>query len=440
MSEEGTANDERTVRDEAIGHPVRDVYVEVLSGDASVCSAQSADEPIAIGSAEGNGIQLRDRTVSRYHVEVRRGADGIEVRDLGSTNGTHVGDVLLRGSVATVRSGAVLRVGSSELRVTEGETRFVPAARERVRLGPLFGRSDVMLRLMDKVEQLAASDVPVLIVGESGTGKEVTARALHETGARADRPFVTVDCGAVAANLFESTLFVHEKGAFTGADRQRRGAFERAGDGVLFLDEIGELLPEQQVALLGVLERRRFVRVGGSQELPFRGRIVAATNRDLREAVNQGTFRLDLFYRLAIVTLALPPLRERSDDIPLLIERFLREEGSDKSAKDVFGARLGELIRHSWPGNARELRNVVAGALAIGEVPDLLPIAPAASPAGNLLALPYKKAKATLTHDFERRYVEQLLQKTGGNVAKAARDARMNRSYLIELLRKHGLK
>ena len=220
------------------------------------------------------------------------------------------------------------------------------------------------------------------------------------------------------------------------------GAFERAGTGTLFLDEIGELLPEQQVALLGVLERKRFVRVGGTTELPFRGRVVAATHRDLRAGVNQGTFRLDLFYRLAVVTLSLPPLRERSEDIPLLIERFLREEGDERSPTEAFGEKLKDLLRHPWPGNARELRNVVAGALAIGEVPELMPpVAPSEGDVvGGALSLPYKDAKARVTAEFELRYVKHLLEQTDGNVAKAARTARMNRSYLIELLRKHGLK
>ncbi len=435
--------DDRTIPQQMMGGvPVRDLRVDVLSGPEAGKSVISEHDPISVGTAEGNGIRLSDRMVSRYHLEVGRSGDRISLIDLGSTNGTHVGEVLVSDSRVTVRSGAIVRIGESELRVSEGAARMVPAAPERARLGPLFGRSEAMLRIMDKLEHLAHSDVSVLVIGESGTGKEVTARALHEISARTSQPFVTVDCGAVAPNLFESTLFGHERGSFTGADRQHRGAFERAGTGTLFLDEIGELLPEQQVALLGVLERKRFVRVGGSQELPFRGRIVAATHRDLRAGVNQGTFRLDLFYRIAVVTLALPPLRDRSEDIPLLIERFLREEGDERTPQEAFGSKLKDLLRHPWPGNARELRNVVVGALAIGEMPELMPIPQSAqgATADAALALPYKEAKAQITSEFELRYVKHLLAQTGGNVAKASRVARMNRSYLIELLRKHGLK
>lgn len=424
------------------GVPVRDLRVDVLSGPEAGQSVISDHDPISVGTAEGNGVRLSDRTVSRYHLEVGRSGDRISLIDLGSTNGTHVGEVLVADSRVTVRSGAIVRVGETEIRVSEGAARMVPASPERARLGPLFGRSEPMLRIMDKLEQLAHSDVSVLVLGESGTGKEVTARALHEISPRAEAPFVTVDCGAVSPNLFESALFGHERGAFTGADRQHQGAFERAANGTLFLDEIGELLPEQQVALLGVLERKRFVRVGGTTELPFRGRVIAATHRDLRAGVNQGTFRLDLFYRIAVVTLALPPLRERSEDIPLLIERFLREEGDERSPVEAFGDKLQDLLRHPWPGNARELRNVVAGALAIGEVPDLMPVPSDGDVdlVASALGLPYKEAKALVTSEFEQRYVKHLLEQTEGNVAKAARTARMNRSYLIELLHKHGLK
>ena len=435
-------SDDRTVPQQMMGGvPVRDLRVDVLSGAEAGEVAISERDPITIGSAEGNTIRLTDRTVSRYHLEVGRAGDRIALLDLGSTNGTYVGEVRIADGGVTVRSGAIVRVGDSELRVSEGAARMVTASPERARLGPLFGRSPAMLRVMDKLEQLAESEASVLIIGESGTGKEVTARALHEISARADAPFVTIDCGAITPNLFESTLFGHERGAFTGAERQHRGAFERAEAGTLFLDEIGELLPEQQVALLGVLERKRFVRVGGTQEVPFRGRVVAATHRDLRAGVNQGTFRLDLFYRIAVVTLALPPLRERSEDIPLLIERFLREEGDERSPKEAFGDRLKDLLRHPWPGNARELRNVVVGALAIGELPELMPsLAGAGDVVETALSLPYKEAKARVTATFEERYVKHLLELCEGNVAKAARTARMNRSYLIELLHKHGLK
>ncbi|MCZ7683815.1 MAG: sigma 54-interacting transcriptional regulator [Sandaracinaceae bacterium] len=234
----------------------------------------------------------------------------------------------------------------------------------------LIGRSEVMRRAMAWVKRAARSDASVLLVGESGTGKELVARAIHDDGKRAEQPFVTVDCGALAPTLVASELFGHEKGAFTGADRQRAGALEMANHGTLFLDEIGELPSELQPALLGALERRTFRRVGGQAEVPVDVRVIAATNRDLRSEVNSGGFRLDLYYRLAVLRLELPPLRARTGDVVLLIEHFLRERGSPGPVSELFSeAELAELSRHHWPGNVRELRNLVEATLALGAPP-----------------------------------------------------------------------
>jgi DNA-binding NtrC family response regulator len=296
---------------------------------------------------------------------------------------------------------------------------------------------------MAQAARVAKIDVPVLLLGESGTGKELIARALHDEGSRAGEPFVTVDCGAITPTLFSSELFGHERGAFTSADRQHIGAFERARGGSLFLDEVGELPLELQAALLGALERKSIRRVGGRDDIQVDVRLVSATHRDLRAQVNAGSFRLDLFYRIAVVTLGVPPLRERPDDIPLLIEHFLREAGHTGPVASVFSADAMRRLRaHSWPGNVRELRNVVLGTLALGETPNLAPSAERAPSVGfeQLFGLSYREAKRRAMDDFERRYVENLLTRSGGNVRQAARDGQMDRSYLMELVKRHGLK
>jgi DNA-binding NtrC family response regulator len=301
---------------------------------------------------------------------------------------------------------------------------------------------------MAQIAKAAQSDVSVLVHGESGTGKELVARALHDLGPRRARPFVTVDCGALPPTLLASELFGHERGAFTGADRAHVGAFEAATGGTVFLDEIGELQPAVQATLLGVLERRRVRRLGSRGELPIDIRVVAATHRDLRAEVNRGTFRLDLFYRLAVVTLAIPPLRERPDDIPLLVEHFLRDAGWDAAIDQLVSpAAMDALARQHFAGNVRELRNLVEAAVAMGEPPAVR--APDGSDGGGAagaggraeqfatdLALPYKEARARLLDDFEARYLDALLARAGGNVSAAARTAQMTRSHLNELLAK----
>src|SRR5688572_13229801 len=302
-----------------------------------------------------------------------------------------------------------------------------------------------MRRLMAQVERAAKTEAAVHVVGESGTGKELIARALHELGPRADRPFVTVDCGALSPTLVASELFGHEKGAFTGADRQHIGAFERADGGTLFLDEIGELPASLQSNLLGVLERRKLRRLGGRTDIAVDIRIVSATNRDLRSEVNRGAFRLDLYYRIAVVVLSNPPLRERPDDVALLVEHFLRDIGHVGLVESLFSQEaMKNLEAHYWPGNVRELRNLVEATVAMGEPPRLEPMIEEAArssndPIGGLLGQPYGAARGALLEQFEKRYLADLVERTGGNVSRAAREARMDRSHLIDLLRRHGL-
>ncbi len=424
------------------GIPIREVRVRVQSSPLPPAQAEVAGETVTVGSAPNNALVLADEMVSRYHLEVTCVADRVLVRDLGSTNGTTIGRVELHEGAVYVAPGATLTIGGTVLRIDHGETTSVETSPAEI-LGELRGRSPAMRRVMGLAQGIASRDVSVLVTGESGTGKELLARAIHAESPRCDGAFVVVDCGAIPAHLVASELFGHERGAFTGADRRHAGAFERAHGGTLFLDEIGELPLEVQPALLGALERRTIRRVGGSEELSADFRLVAATHRDLRAAVNSGEFRLDLYHRVAVVTLELPPLRERPDDVPLLVEHFLRQEGHDGPVGEIFdAAAMQRLKQRRWEGNGRELRNHVAATLSIGAEPPPLPEGGALGPSdviGSVLGLTYKDARRVLTDAFEARYLAALLERSGGNVRQAARTARMDRSYLIELLRRHGL-
>ncbi len=415
--------------------------VEVTAGPALGLATTLDADQVSIGSAKGNGLVVGDPTVSRFHLELMRDGGDILVSDLGSTNGTYVGGVRIER--ARVAPGTVLRLGNTELHLAHGADTEVPILGEE-RLAGVRGKSAQMQRLMLQLERVAQGAASVLLIGESGTGKEVTARAIHERSPRAAGPFVTVDCGAIPPTLLSSELFGHERGAFTGADRQHVGAFERAAGGTLLLDEIGELPAEVQATLLGVLERKRFRRVGGQHELSADARVIAATHRDLRAGVNGGTFRLDLYYRLAVVVLRLPPLRERAEDIPLLVDHFVRELGYVGSGLELLGAEtMAMLQRQSWLGNVRELRNSVEAILLMGESHELgagLGAAPGAGLGEVDLSLPYKEARAEVTRTFEARYLRNLLDRAEGNVSRAARIAQMDRSHLIELLRRHQIR
>jgi DNA-binding NtrC family response regulator len=421
--------------------PIRTLRVAVLAGPDAGRSVETEDEVLGVGTAPGNALRLTDETVSRFHLELARREAGIHVTDLGSSNGTRCERVQIERGV--VAPGAELALGHSRIQVTDGAGAAVEllAGSE---LDELRGETPEMRRLMAQVVTVAKSSVSVLIIGESGTGKELIARALHHHSERSAGPFVTLDCSAQVETLVGSELFGHERGAFTGAERTRKGAFEQAHGGTLFLDEIGELPPGLQPQLLGALERKRVKRLGGSSEIPVDVRVIAATNRDLRSQVNSGAFRLDLYYRLAVVLLRVPPLRDRLNDLPLLVAHFLQECGHAGPRESVVSdAQLRRLSAHSWPGNVRELRNWVEATLALGESPELAADDGSRPPPElrqDFLGLPYKDARRKLLDDFEARYLAQLLQATSGNVASAARRAGMDRTYLIKLLQRHGLR
>ncbi len=398
-----------------------------------------------MGSAEGNELRLADETVSRFHCEIRVRADGITLRDRGSTNGTFVAGVRLRD--ADVPAGALVTLGNSVVRIDRRDEAAFIELSPKHELGELCGRSPAMRALYALIERVAPTDTTVLVTGETGTGKDVVARTTHALSKRARGPFVPVDCGAIPEHLVESELFGHVRGAFTGATSDRRGVFEEADGGTLFLDEIGELPLSLQPKLLRALETRAIRPVGASATKQVDVRVVAATNRPLARCVNEGSFREDLYFRLAVVELALPPLRERPEDVALLAERFHRALGGGSSSLPA--AFVSQLASRSWPGNVRELRNVIERSVSLG----LVDAGPASAPRGREIApsaepplvddriplhLPLKEAREAWMRSFELLYARAMLERTGGNVTRAAEAAGVSRRFLQRMLARLG--
>jgi len=405
-----------------------------------------AGDVFRIGKAPENDLAIVDETVSRVHFEIVRDAKGYLVRDLRSTNGTFLDGAEVKE--AYLRAGSVITAGACELKFTPFEERIEILPSEKEALGDMVGKSPAMREIFGLVERIAPTDATVLIEGETGTGKDMIARTLHQLSPRRDRPFIVVDCGAVAGTLIESELFGHEKGAFTGAVTARQGAFELASGGTVFLDELGELSLDLQPKLLRVLEQRELRRVGGNKTLKVDLRVIAATRKDLRSEVEKGKFREDLYFRLNVVPITAPPLRERREDIPLLIDHMLGKLAPEPRA-ELSEATRAVLMGHDWPGNVRELRNVIERALALGADPGALlaPMGQGAPGAGTapreLLdfepGVSFRETKERWNELFERRYLAWLIRRAEGNISKAARDADMDRKYLHKLLRKYEI-
>ncbi len=322
-------------------------------------------------------------------------------------------------------------------------------AQRQYGLGKIIGSGQAMQQVFETIQKVAETDLTVLVRGDSGTGKELVAQALHNRSARKSRPFVAVNCAAISRELVESELFGHEKGAFTGADARRQGRFEAAEGGTIFLDEIGDMSPETQAKILRVLQERSFERVGGTRPIEVDVRVVAATHRNLEEEVKAGNFREDLYYRLKVVEIELPPLRERNQDVPALAQRFLEEVtvrlGREK--KQLGESALTALARHPWPGNVRELRNVIEQAVVLApgptlEAPDLNlggagAVAGAAPGYGDL---PFSDAKKRAVEKFEKDFLLEALRAHGGNISRAAEAIGMVRQSLQQKIRELGLR
>jgi len=416
---------------------IRGVHVVVVDGPDRGKTFVPTRHLLRVGSHPDADVVLTDPTVSREHCELAVREDRIRVRDHGSTNGTFVEGVRVHD--VEIGPGTLLRFGETTVRVTTAdETVQVPLSTHD-RFGGLLGTSARMREVFSILERVAPTDTTVLLEGESGTGKELAAEGVHEASERSEGPFVVFDCGAVPHDLAESALFGHVRGAFTGAVSDRRGVFEEADGGTLFLDEIGDLVSDLQPKLLRALERREVRRVGDEETRRVDVRIVAATNRSLEAEVHAGRFREDLYYRLAVVRVTLPPLRARPEDVPMLVEHFLRllaPEG--KPAPTISGQLLGALGARPWPGNVRELRNVVERAISLagldsfGGAPAKAGIAPSTDAE---LRLPLHEAREA----FDRRYVEAILRRNGGNVSAAAREAGVDRKLIHRLIKRYGI-
>jgi len=464
------------------------------------CILQSVDDPtqewsfdkeeVKIGSMDDNDVVISDDTVSRYHCRIAQEDTGYVLVDQRSTNGTFINKVRVRE--AFLKPGSIVSVGQSQLRFNarEEEVQIIPSTRDRC--AGLIGGNSRMREIYSIIEKIAPTATTVVIDGETGTGKEVVAQAIHSLSPRSRNDLVVFDCGAVPPNLIESELFGHEKGSFTGAMMTRQGLFEQADGGTLFLDELGELPIDLQPKLLRALEQREVRRVGSTKASKVDVRIIAATNRNLEDEVRAGRFRQDLFYRLSVVRLHLPSLRERADDIPLLVNHFL-ETGSYNSPR-AGGRKVGSIApeamtalqNYPWPGNVRELVNVIeravsfcdSEALGLSDLPDYVrtakvsqanirrestaggghrrattqgtggnpvvpmsPTAPTPTPPEELMAegVTFKDAKERWVAAFERDYILQLLRRNNGNISHAARAADIDRKYFRKLMKKYDI-
>jgi DNA-binding NtrC family response regulator len=436
-------------------------------------------EEIRIGAMDDNDVIVRDDTVSRHHCRIVQEDTGYVLVDQRSTNGTFINNVRIREGY--LKPGCTIRLGQTEIKFNarEESVDIVPSSKDRC--GELIGRNEKMREIYAILEKIAPTATTVVIEGETGTGKEVVAQTIHKLSPRGKSSLIVFDCGAVPPNLIESELFGHEKGSFTGAVMTRQGLFEMADGGTLFLDELGELPLDLQPKLLRALEQREVRRVGSSKPIKVDVRIIAATNRNLEDEVRGGRFRQDLFYRLSVVRLMLPSLRERPDDIPLLVSHFLKlhtfNKGPDgtQRVRGVSQDAIDALAAYQWPGNVRELVNVIeravsfcdGGTITGEDLPEHIRDVQPAPRAGGRAAtaqpiieggnarvaaepprppdelingnVPFKDAKERWVSSFERDYIISLLKLHNGNISHAAREADIDRKYFRKLMKKYDI-
>lgn len=457
------------VDDRATSRQLRKAKLVVVEGDQKGKVFDISKTKIYVGRSPVNDITIKDTSISSTHFELRAEEDGLLLRDLGSTNGTLLGGCRVREVYLAPNTS--FRAGNTTFSFQPSdEVVEIPLSAEEHFQG-VIGRSVAMREVFATLAKVAPSELTCLIEGDTGTGKERIARAIHDASRRSSKPYVVLDCSSIPKDLMESYVFGHEKGAFTGAVSLHKGAFEQANGGTLFMDEIGELDISLQPKLLRVLENREFKRVGGNQTIRTDVRVIAATNRDLRQMVNEGTFREDLYFRLGVINLALPSLKGRREDIPLLVESFLADVATRRPDMPKFrltADALDMLLSYSWPGNVRELKNVIDRAASLAssatiERADLQlanslsasPMAMIEAPAtrgGSVvdsddvskikvdLNLPYKEGKQVVLDIFEYDYLKKLIAEFDGNISQAAKQAGLTRYHLRELLKKHDLK
>ncbi|MDO8494254.1 MAG: sigma 54-interacting transcriptional regulator [Deltaproteobacteria bacterium] len=435
---------------------LRKCQLVVLEGPNKSKKITLNKNKFAIGKKDTNDLVLNDKTVSRNHLEIIYSSDSFLLKDLSSTNGTYLNGSKVKE--AYLEPGDTIKVGNSLLEfVAFNEGVSVEPSSKEI-FGAMVGKSRKMRQIFAILEKIATSHATVIIEGETGTGKDLVARAIHEHSTRRLSPYLVFDCSGVAPNLIESELFGHEKGAFTGAVRSRPGVFEAAKGGTVFLDEIGELTLDLQPKLLRALESREVRRVGANTATRIDVRVVSATNRNLKKEIEEGRFREDLYYRMSVVKISLPPLRDRTEDIPIIVERLLSNGKFNMTPTGLKVTKVDDdalklLQRYPWPGNVRELSNVIERACTFVE--------------GNTIArshlefifaelgedeeqehtdrmkidpnLPFKAAKQRIVEVFEKEYLEELLKRNNYNLSKAAREAKVDRKHIRNLLKKYGI-
>ncbi len=413
------------------------------SAGAAIAMRQSL---ATVGRHATNDLVIADPSVSGVHLELTREGDHVRVRDSKSTNGTWLGGHRIVDVV--LAPGAEIMIGATTLRFDVDGSASPAAISERESFGELVGQSIAMRELFATLERIAPKDLSVLVQGETGTGKEEVARAIHAASPRANSPFVVIDATSLPETLAEALLFGHEKGAFTGASERRDGFFEAARGGTIFIDEIGELPMTLQAKFLRVLERHEVIRVGNHTATPVDVRIVAATHRDLRQEIEAGRFREDLFFRLGQIRVRIPPLRDRPDDVAGLASKLLLTI-SPSTRFTIEPAALDHLRAQAWPGNARELRNALARAAALADG-NVIHRADVASEGDGFrgtrderraldLSGTFADAKSRAVERFESAYLAALMKRANGNLSRAARDADIARHHLRDLLKKRGL-
>ena len=449
---------------------------------------------ISIGSSDDNNLVVQSETVASHHAQIIQEDDAYVIRDLDSATGTYVNQVRIKE--AYLAPGCLMRFGSEDFifQPLDADVAVVPS--NEAKFGDIIGGNVKMREIYGILEKIAPTNATVVIEGETGTGKEVVAHTLHKMSLRSKKPFVVFDCGAVPESLIESELFGHEKGSFTGAIMTRQGLFELAQGGTIFLDELGELSLELQPKLLRVLENREVRRVGAAKAIPVDVRVIAATNRKLEEEVKCNHFREDLFYRLSVVRIFLPPLRDRIDDLPLLVKHFLknssfnRDRNSNLKLRSISCSALKAMQNYRWPGNVRELVNVVERACSLSDSdcielcdlpehvarcaeleatvasePSVSSSVPASGTESESVTLPvqtvsqeavssasvpelqvsaftdktFKDAKEAWLSSFEGDYIRAVLERNNYNISQASRESDIDRKYFRKLMKKYGI-
>ena len=431
---------------------VQGFELAVVTGLDRGTSFRSTSESCTIGFHPSCDLELRDTSVSRFHCHLTSDAKRVRIRDLGSSNGTIVDGLHINDGY--IKHDCFVHIGRTTIHFRLLHERALLALSEYSRFGLLRGESPTMRRMFALLERAAPTDATILLVGETGTGKTAAARSIHDQSGRKTGPFITIDCSSLPSNLLESELFGHEKGAFTGAFGLRVGAFEEADGGTIFLDELGELPVELQAKLLTVLESREIRRVGSNRARPVDVRIIAATNRDLRQEVNVGRFRTDLYYRLSVVVIEIPPLRARLDDLPVVVDSLLARLDLPAEQRETIATPelLRELRGSSWPGNIRELRNHLEryllfqdlDGLDLGNLEQSAQRGDASEDLSSAVHVdaeqPFADARKRVLGEFERLYVTDLLRKHDSNVSRAASHAGITRTYLYRLAQRHKIR